>query len=89
MTESQRIDKWLWQARFFKTRGLAQRMCSLGRVRVNSQRVYKTHHPLKVGDILTFAYGSEVRVIRILSIPGRRGPAIEAQSCYENVCGND
>lgn len=64
-------------------------MCSLGRIRVNSQRIYKTHHPLKIGDILTFAQGSQVRVIRILLMPGRRGPAAEAQSCYENVSEND
>jgi ribosome-associated heat shock protein Hsp15 len=83
--EIQRLDKWLWQTRFFKTRGLAQRMCSAGKVRINSQRVRKAHYALKAGDILTFTQGSRIRVVRILAMPERRGPAVEAQRCYEDV----
>ena len=57
MSQIQRLDKWLWQARFYKTRGLAQRMCAAGKIRINSQRVRKAHYALKSGDILTFPPG--------------------------------
>lgn len=83
--EIQRLDKWLWQTRFFKTRGLAQRVCNAGKVRINSQRVRKAHYALRAGDILTFTQGSRIRVVRILAMPERRGPAVEAQRCYEDV----
>ena len=85
MSETQRLDKWLWQTRFYKTRGLAQRMCGAGKVRINSRRVRKAHYALKAGDILTFPQGSRIRVVRILAMPERRGPAVEAQRCYEDV----
>lgn len=85
MSETQRLDKWLWQARFYKTRGLAQRMCAAGKVRINSQRIRKAHYALKAGDILTFPQGSRIRVVRILAMPDRRRPATEAQLCYEEI----
>ncbi len=85
MSEFQRLDKWLWQARFYKTRGLAQRMCAAGKIRINSQRIRKAHYALKAGDILTFPQGSRIRVVRILAMPARRGPATEARRCYEDI----
>ena len=85
MSETQRLDKWLWQARFYKTRGLAQRMCAAGKVRINSRRIRKAHYALKAGDILPFPQGSRIRVVRILVMPERRGPAAEAQRCYEDI----
>ncbi len=85
MSETLRLDKWLWQTRFYKTRSLAQRMCGAGKVRINSRRVRKAHYALKAGDILTFPQGSRIRVVRILAMPERRGPAVEAQRCYEDV----
>ena len=85
MSGAQRLDKWLWQTRFYKTRGLAQRMCSAGKVRINSQRVRKAHYALKPGDILTFPQGSRIRVVRILAMPERRGPAAEARLCYKDL----
>ena len=87
MSATQRLDKWLWQARFYKTRGLAQRMCAAGKIRINSQRIRKAHYALKAGDILTFPQGSNIRVVRILAMPTRRGPATEAQRCYEEITG--
>ena len=83
MSDTHRLDKWLWQARFYKTRGLAQRMCTAGKIRINSQRVRKAHYAIKAGDILTLPQGADIRVVRILAIPERRGPASEAQLCYE------
>ena len=89
MSETQRLDKWLWQARFYKTRGLAQRMCAAGKVRINSRRIRKAHYALRAGDILTFPQGSRIRVVRILAMPERRGPAAEAARCYEEIEGGE
>ena len=89
MSKTQRLDKWLWQARFYKTRGLAQRMCTAGKIRINSQRVRKAHYALNSGDILTFPLGSRIRVVRILTMTERRGPATEAQRCYEEIKGDE
>ena len=78
----QRLDKWLWQARFFKTRSIAAREVGASHVRVNGQKVSKPSTPVAPGDVLTFARGTRVFVIEILSHPDRRGPAPEAQSHY-------
>ncbi|PWJ21105.1 RNA-binding S4 domain-containing protein [Jannaschia seohaensis] len=78
----QRLDKWLWQARFFKTRSLAARTVSDGHVRVNGERVTKPAYGVAPGDTLTFAAGSRVRVIEIQALLSRRGPAPEAQAAY-------
>lgn len=80
-----RIDKWLWQARFFKTRGLSARQVTGGHVRVNSQKVLKASHAVGPGDVLTFTQARRVRVIRIVELGTRRGPAPEAQSLYEDL----
>lgn len=80
-----RLDKWLWYARFFKTRGLASRTVAAGNVRVNSDRVSKPAHSVGEGDTLTFPQGRSIRVVRILGIGVRRGPAPEAQALYEDL----
>jgi ribosome-associated heat shock protein Hsp15 len=80
-----RIDKWLWHARFFKSRSLAQRLCGGGRVRVNGNRVTKAHAMIRPGDILTFPMGPHVRVVRVAVLGVRRGPAVEAATLYEDL----
>lgn len=80
-----RLDKWLWQARFYKTRGLAAEAAGRGRVRVNGRRVTKPAHALKLGDVLTFALAGRVRVVEILALGTRRGPATEAQGLYREI----
>lgn len=80
-----RIDKWLWYARFFKTRSLASKTVAGGHVRVNSGRVSKASHAVGPGDTLTFAQGRRIRVIRILDLGTRRGPAPEAQALYDDL----
>ena len=77
-----RLDKWLWQARFFKSRGLAAEMIESGLVRVNGTRVTRPGRDVGAGDVLTFAQGSRIRVVRILALGQRRGPAGEAQALY-------
>lgn len=77
-----RIDKWLVQARFFKTRALAAALVEAGRLRVNGQHAAKAAHPVGEGDTLTFPQGGRIRVIRIVALGSRRGPASEAAGLY-------
>lgn len=88
MTEaaaSIRLDKWLWHARFCKSRAIAARLVSDGAVRVNAERVVKPATPVRVGDGLSFAQGGRVRVVRVRALGTRRGPAPEAQALYEDL----
>ncbi len=80
-----RIDKWLWHARFFKTRTLASKLCNGGRLRVNSDRIAKAHYRVRRGDVLTFPQGGGIRVIEVRDFGVRRGPATEAQTLYEDL----
>jgi len=79
-----RIDKWLWHARFFKTRTLAQSFVTGGNIRVNTPRVEKANHSVKPGDVLTFVRGN-VRVIEIVALADKRGPASVAQTLYNDL----
>ncbi|MCI2393597.1 RNA-binding S4 domain-containing protein [Aliiroseovarius sediminis] len=80
-----RADKWLWHARFFKTRGLATKLIAAGHLRVNATKVAKPSFSVGAGDVLTFPQGRLVRVVRILSLSTRRGPAPEAQMLYDDL----
>jgi ribosome-associated heat shock protein Hsp15 len=83
--EGLRLDKWLWHARFFKTRPLAAELAEKGRVRINRVPVNKPHYRLRPGDVLTFPQGRTIRVVRVLALGTRRGPASEAQTLYEDL----
>lgn len=83
--EKLRVDKWLWFARFFRTRTLAATAVSAGHLRINRQPVRKPGHIVRVGDVLTFAQGSIVRVIRIDSLADKRGNATIAQTLYTDL----
>ncbi|RPE71968.1 heat shock protein Hsp15 [Pacificibacter maritimus] len=83
--DSIRLDKWLWYARFFKTRTLATKLVSAGTVRVNSTKVAKPSIAVGEGDVLTFTQAKEIKVVRILACGTRRGPAPEAQTLYEDL----
>ena len=91
MTEqdSLRVDKYLWFARFFKTRSLATKRANRGRIRINGNKIKKSSDTVRIGDILTFVQGNEIRVIRVLNLGTRRGPAQEAQSLYEDITPNE
>ncbi|SMC93290.1 RNA-binding S4 domain-containing protein [Primorskyibacter flagellatus] len=80
-----RVDKWLWHARFFKTRSLAAKIVTAGAVRLNGTRIAKSAVVVGPGDVLTFAKGDRVCVVRVLEIGTRRGPASEAQALYEDL----
>ena len=77
-----RLDKWLWQARLFKRRTLASKICVGGKVRVGGEVVRKAHYVVRGGDVLTFPRGREIFVVRIEELGARRGPAAEAQTLY-------
>ncbi|MEM7597759.1 MAG: RNA-binding S4 domain-containing protein [Pseudomonadota bacterium] len=85
MSEKIRLDKWLWQARFFKTRSLSAKTVSGGHVRVNSLKVAKPASLVGPGDVLTFPQARIIRVVRIVACGDRRGPAPEAQGLYEDL----
>lgn len=80
-----RIDKWLWQARFFKTRGLAAKLVKSGKLRINGSPVSKPARTVSVADILTFPKEDYTRVIEIYELGKRRGPAPEAQALYHDL----
>ena len=85
----QRIDKWLWYARFFKTRSLAAKFVSSGKIRVRTceetVRATKASLTIRVDDVLTFPKGDHIRVIKVLDPGSRRGPAPEARELYEDL----
>ncbi len=79
-----RIDRMLWFLRLTASRSFAQSWVEAGHIRVNGQRVTKTSQPIRVGDVLTLPMRTHVRVIEILAVPTRRGPAAEAAAfCRE------
>ena len=80
-----RIDKWLWYARFFKTRANATKVVSGGRFRLDGEVMSKPHRAAQPGQVLTFMQGERVRVIRIVALGSRRGPATEAVELYEDL----
>ena len=78
-----RLDKWLFHARFYRTRPLAQAATAAGRVRLNGIKIDKPGHALKPGDVLTLGKGGQVIAVRVLALAERRGPAPEARALYE------
>ena len=80
-----RLDKWLWQARFIRSRQLADALVAARRVRVNEQLVAKTHQLVRPGDVITLTEREHVRVLRVRALGERRGPAVEARGLYEEI----
>lgn len=85
MSDTIRLDKWLWFARFFKSRSLAASAVSDAPLRVNGVPVSKPAHAVRVGDTLTFVQGRAVRIVRIAALGTRRGPAPEAMALYADL----
>lgn len=83
--ERMRLDKWLWCARFFKTRALAARYCAEPGLRVNGARVEKPHYAVRPGDVLTFALGPNIRIVRVRTLADRRGAPSVARDLYEDL----
>ncbi len=88
LTHGMRLDKFLWAARFFKSRTLAAGLLKEGRVRVNRRLVDKAHVTVRIGDVLTFPQADRIRVVRVVALDEKRGPAPVAQTLYEDL-GNE
>ncbi len=79
--DRQRLDKWLWSVRLFKTRSQAAAAVAGGKVKVNGERT-KPAHALRAGDCLTLAINDDPTELQVLAFAARRGPAAEARACY-------
>jgi ribosome-associated heat shock protein Hsp15 len=82
---TQRLDKWLWFARFVKTRTLAADIVSAGKVRINRVRVEKPAQTVRAGDVLTLNLNRRIQLVRVLGIGERRGPSAAARALYEEL----
>jgi ribosome-associated heat shock protein Hsp15 len=83
--DAQRIDRWLWYARFLKSRTLAAALAASGKLRVNGERISRPSRLVRPGDVLTFPLGPHIRTVRLLAPGTRRGPAAEARTLYEDL----
>lgn len=87
--ERQRIDKWLFFARFVKSRTLAAKLAAGGKVRVNRTKIDQAAYQIKTGDVLTISLDRRIVVCRVLQPGVRRGPAVEARLLYEDLTPPD
>jgi ribosome-associated heat shock protein Hsp15 len=82
---SLRLDKWLWHARFFPSRTQAADFCAHGRIRISGRIIDRPSAPVKPGDVVTFALGRRVHVLRVVALGERRGPAVVARTLYHEL----
>jgi ribosome-associated heat shock protein Hsp15 len=80
-----RIDRFLHCIRLVKSRTLAQALVETGHIRIDGKRVEKPSEEVRVGSIVALPLRDRVRILRVLNLPQRRGPASEAQACYEEL----
>jgi ribosome-associated heat shock protein Hsp15 len=80
-----RIDRFLHCIRLAKSRTLAQSLVEAGHIRIDGKRALKPSETVRVGSIVALPLRGEVRILRVLALPARRGPASEARSCYEEL----
>ena len=80
-----RIDRFLFFIRLVKSRTLAQHVIEEGHVRIDGERVEKSSEEVRQGSIVALPLHGRVRVLRVLTLPARRGPADEARACYEEL----
>ncbi len=84
-----RLDKYLFMIRLLKSRTLAQALIDQGRTRIDGRRVEKLAAEVRVGSTITLPLNDRIRVVRVLALPARRGPAAEARGCYEELGVDD
>jgi ribosome-associated heat shock protein Hsp15 len=83
--ETMRVDRFLWFARLAKTRSAAQAIAEKGTLRIDGRRIERSAAAVRIGCVLAFPLYGEVRVLRIVAFPKRRGPPVEALACYEDL----
>ncbi len=81
----QRLDAWLWCARFLRQRSACAELAAGGMLRINRQPTDKAHAKVRVGDVLTLAIGGRVRVVEVLALAERRGNAAAAQALFRDL----
>jgi ribosome-associated heat shock protein Hsp15 len=82
-----RIDRYLYCIRLVKSRTLAQALIDQGTTRIDSRRVEKASESVRIGSVIALPLRGHVKVIRVLALPARRGPASEARAAYEEIDG--
>jgi ribosome-associated heat shock protein Hsp15 len=82
---SRRLDRWLWFARFVKSRSLAARLCAAGAITLNGVIIRKANHVVRIGDTVAVPQGAFYKTVRVLTLGRRRGPATEARLLYEEA----
>ncbi|HRD76605.1 MAG TPA: RNA-binding S4 domain-containing protein [Hyphomicrobiaceae bacterium] len=82
---TQRLDKWLWYTRLIKSRTLAASLVSEGKIRVNKERITKPAQAIRPGDVITASIQRTVRIVKVVALGARRGPASEAQTLYQEL----
>jgi ribosome-associated heat shock protein Hsp15 len=85
LSERQRIDKWLWNARVVRTRAAAAGLAQAGCVRVNGQRVSAASRPVQLGDVVTVSLTNRVRVMKVVGFAERRGPGSSAKLLFQDL----
>ena len=80
-----RIDRFLFFIRLAKSRTIAQGIIEQGHVRIDGKRVEKSSDQVEAGSVIALPLHGQVRVLRVLALPARRGPATEARTCYEEI----
>ena len=80
-----RIDRYLFFIRLAKSRTLAQSIVDEGYIRIDGKRVEKSSEEVRIGSVVALPLHGRVRVLKVLCLPGRRGPAAEARACYEEL----
>lgn len=83
--DRQRIDKWLWHARVVKTRSDAATLVTKGRVRINGERERSPGQAVKLGDVVTIALDSRVRILKVANFSERRGDAVAGRTLYDDL----
>lgn len=80
-----RLDKYLWFSRLVKTRSLARQLAEDGHLRIDGRAIDRAHAEVRVGQVLALPLRDTVRVIRVETLPHRRGSAPEARACYTDL----
>ena len=88
MTEKIRLDTWLWYARLYKSRSLSSKAILSGKLRLNTNKVFKPASKVKINDVITVNQINMVKIIQVQSLGFRRGPASEAQKLYNDLSGD-